>query len=479
VQGLNSLAPHQASEVRHAQLERASEEIILAKSWNNVQGLSDEPPSDDDGAFADAEHSEDGLHLNHSGDQLTAGSEADMANGDEEDDMDDDMMDKISSSPSISDGGYIPQIWPRRTSSLTPANSPLVTPTRNCVSPLSLRCESGVLSGTSSPFLSTPTHPPVRCESRGYSNKPDFEALSADSGAASFCEPGESNESSAFTSSPTHFPLSLDQISSYSEHHHQEGEYEASDDPNGSTEYEYEAAPDIELAPERPLDDDDDFAEEELDQVGPLLSEQIEEYLKNAPWRPPTPTPKLEKSPSDVELDCQLLPIHDPLLDPVDPFLDSTDSLLDSVSMEFDSPDRAQKFRRTKNNVIQCVGPDSYSDDEDDWTTESESGDSFDSFEFNDDDAENFRLSIDPLFFCSGWGGECLQETEDIDFEFVYALHNFVATVEGQANAAKGDTMVLLDDSNSYWWLVRVVKDSTIGLLAFSKLKPSMLISRF
>ncbi|KAH8600490.1 hypothetical protein B0O99DRAFT_610792 [Bisporella sp. PMI_857] len=53
----------------------------------------------------------------------------------------------------------------------------------------------------------------------------------------------------------------------------------------------------------------------------------------------------------------------------------------------------------------------------------------------------------------------------DIDFEFVYALHTFVATVEGQANATKGDTMVLLDDSNSYWWLVRVVKDSSIGYL--------------
>lgn len=52
---------------------------------------------------------------------------------------------------------------------------------------------------------------------------------------------------------------------------------------------------------------------------------------------------------------------------------------------------------------------------------------------------------------------------EDIDFEFVYALHTFIATVEGQANATKGDTMVLLDDSNSYWWLVRVVKDSSIG----------------
>ncbi|TQB75778.1 hypothetical protein MPDQ_001742 [Monascus purpureus] len=54
-------------------------------------------------------------------------------------------------------------------------------------------------------------------------------------------------------------------------------------------------------------------------------------------------------------------------------------------------------------------------------------------------------------------------DDEDIDFEFVYALHNFVATVEGQANAAKGDTMVLLDDSNSYWWLVRVVKDGSIA----------------
>ncbi|KAJ5188847.1 hypothetical protein N7491_005168 [Penicillium cf. griseofulvum] len=56
-------------------------------------------------------------------------------------------------------------------------------------------------------------------------------------------------------------------------------------------------------------------------------------------------------------------------------------------------------------------------------------------------------------------------DDEDIDFEFVYALHNFVATVDGQANAAKGDTMVLLDDSNSYWWLVRVVKDGSIGYL--------------
>lgn len=46
----------------------------------------------------------------------------------------------------------------------------------------------------------------------------------------------------------------------------------------------------------------------------------------------------------------------------------------------------------------------------------------------------------------------------------VYALHTFTATVEGQANAAKGEHMVLLDDSNSYWWLVRIVRDNSIGM---------------
>jgi hypothetical protein len=53
----------------------------------------------------------------------------------------------------------------------------------------------------------------------------------------------------------------------------------------------------------------------------------------------------------------------------------------------------------------------------------------------------------------------------EIDFEFVYALHTFIATVEGQANATKGNTLILLDDSNSYWWLIRVVKDMSIGYL--------------
>lgn len=100
-----------------------------------------------------------------------------------------------------------------------------------------------------------------------------------------------------------------------------------------------------------------------------------------------------------------------------------------------------------------------------------------------EDDDDFYSDTIEARFLDTGWDGECLQDTEDIDFEFVYALHTFVATVEGQANATKGDTMVLLDDSNSYWWLVRVVKDSSIGafrawLSADHELTPPKVTSR-
>lgn len=95
-----------------------------------------------------------------------------------------------------------------------------------------------------------------------------------------------------------------------------------------------------------------------------------------------------------------------------------------------------------------------YYDDDDDGDDDANGG--ADAFYIHDSDLK---------FVISGWGSECLHNIEDIDFEFVYALHTFMATVEGQANATKGDTMVLLDDSNSYWWLVRVVKDSSIGEL--------------
>ncbi|KIW85956.1 hypothetical protein Z517_01350 [Fonsecaea pedrosoi CBS 271.37] len=131
----------------------------------------------------------------------------------------------------------------------------------------------------------------------------------------------------------------------------------------------------------------------------------------------------------------------------------------------------SQEFRRyllpLDDPLLACTvddyGDDILYDEDDEWEDEDSCLPGLE--ESSDDDTDEFQFSTDERFIDSGWGGECLRETEDIDFEFVYALHTFVATVEGQANATKGDTMVLLDDSNSYWWLVRVVKDSSIGYL--------------
>lgn len=55
--------------------------------------------------------------------------------------------------------------------------------------------------------------------------------------------------------------------------------------------------------------------------------------------------------------------------------------------------------------------------------------------------------------------------SESIDFDLVYSLHTFAATVEGQASVVKGDSLTLMDDSNSYWWLVRVLKTQEIGYI--------------
>ncbi|KAJ2956756.1 hypothetical protein NQZ79_g7431 [Umbelopsis isabellina] len=54
---------------------------------------------------------------------------------------------------------------------------------------------------------------------------------------------------------------------------------------------------------------------------------------------------------------------------------------------------------------------------------------------------------------------------ENIDFDSVYALHAFVATVEGQVNARKGDVLLLMEDENTYWWLVEVLHTGEIGYI--------------
>lgn len=54
---------------------------------------------------------------------------------------------------------------------------------------------------------------------------------------------------------------------------------------------------------------------------------------------------------------------------------------------------------------------------------------------------------------------------ENINFDLVYALHTFVATVEGQASVVKGDALILMEDTNIYWWLVEVLKTREVGYI--------------
>lgn len=267
---------------------------------------------------------------------LTGAEDAEMADAEGDDGLDDDMMDKISSSPSIDDGGYlIPQIWPERFDSLSPA----VT---SCKSPQPHQD----WNGGSSPFVETPDHYPLHALAQ-QTNKANVE-------------------------SEVHYFLP----------HYQYLDVESNS---------FDASP--------------TYDDEGRGILGPLpnviMSGVVESYN------------------DDLEA-CD------------------TDELV-VVQSDFDL---SSIFEDNFDSEVMTI-PYESSDEED-----------------HDDD---IPYPEDSRFIDSGWGGEYLQESEDIDFDLVYALHTFVATVEGQANATKGDTMVLLDDSNSYWWLVRVVKDSSIG----------------
>jgi hypothetical protein len=51
------------------------------------------------------------------------------------------------------------------------------------------------------------------------------------------------------------------------------------------------------------------------------------------------------------------------------------------------------------------------------------------------------------------------------DPNIVYALHTFVANLEGQVCVLKGDSLNLLDNSNCYWWYVQSVKTGEAGYI--------------
>jgi hypothetical protein len=403
--GIGPAAPHQQASLRNVEAERTSEEARLQNAWSNAgQELRDDPGSDDERTVTNSangqsrtQQDEQAVRLN--GGMTADGDDSDLQDADVEEDMDDDdMMDKISSSPSIDDGGYFlpspPPRWPQRIQSLTPESSPLRSP-----------CAS------SSPFTTTPLHFPLSVASaRRHLDvpAPDSQFLS--------------------NSSPLSTTISISQFQNNPPAEHHRGEYagtRASPEP----EYDY--------------DTDSDSGLDMVLSPRSKMRRVIERRLQSGP------SDSSESTTSDLDNSQASRPLVYPK---------TTTTLPD---LEDPSPGPTASPPRTTNGTPPPRL--NYPSEEDDaWTTDSDA-DSWDQVMDDDDASNEVSFSEDPRFIDSGWGGECLRETEDIDFEFVYALHTFVATVEGQANATKGDTMVLLDDSNSYWWLVRVVKDSSIG----------------
>ncbi|KIY03720.1 uncharacterized protein Z520_00411 [Fonsecaea multimorphosa CBS 102226] len=340
--GYGPAAPHQAQALRHAEQEsyqeqhtspRASEERANGGFQQSEQHFYDDLDDDRDDEHPNTQNATNGA--GYHGQDLHEGDGGDS----QDEDMDDDLMDKISSSPSIEDGKYSLPPWPPRVDSVDFEASPA--------------------------SLSTPTR-------------------------------GDSLSSSPFSSTPEHFPLHPSQSCHVASHH---GEYVQSLGQATSSR---------DLVDER---------------VEPLKISSTMLGLGLPAQQTCIPLSESQ------EFRRYLLPLDDPLLA----------------------------------CTVEDYEDDFLYDEDDEWEDEDSCLPGLE--ESSDDDTDDFQFSVNERFIDSGWGGECLREIEDIDFEFVYALHTFVATVEGQANATKGDTMVLLDDSNSYWWLVRVVKDSSIGYL--------------
>ena len=304
-----------------------------------------------------------------------------MVDAESDEDLDEELMDKISSSPSIDDGGYtLPSVWPKRSSSLTPLSTP-TCPSYQSPSP----------SNSSSPFTLSPSHYPLFYD---------------------FCQDDSLSTSEGSSTARTSVSVFLSQeAAAGSKGHHLEGEYLKEANRIEGRWRKYDG--------------------------GEGSTRDSPSSTLSSPTKYSTSRNRHSPDRLDNILHDLLLPENDSLLE--ESFTSRKDlEILPSPSS--DSSGFSGSSQRESGSIP-----------------------SWDESEERDDDSEDISFSDDPRFVDYGLGAEYLREIEDIDFEFVYALHTFVATVDGQANATKGDTMVLLDDSNSYWWLVRIVKDSSIG----------------
>lgn len=368
----NGIAPHQAAQYQHVQEERHSEEQTLADAWN-MAGQK----TGNTGAAESVEGEEKPKDAEEG--EGEGGENAEGTDGE----SDDDMLDRISSSPSIDDGGF-----DRLSSSPTPGESEdiLSTPQLHVRSEAAFNQSPG-MTPDSSPFVDTPQHLPlgVRLSIGGTMamnlspslHTPDTSPLLATATFGQFVSPSSLRQS--------------------------EGKYIL--EPGTGQDQECD-----ELHEPRP---GDPTKRAVLVAPVPLEVRNIQHPRRSSSM--PTVVPRNAFSGIHLKLEPPQT-IRPSSLASIDLL-----ELLEVPSPVEDPPLQVQGLPDKDDDSWE-------SDTSEDWTIEDCNGDGTDPF-----------LDLDERFIDSGWGGECLRDTEDIDFEFVYALHTFVATVEGQANATKGD----------------------------------------
>ncbi len=395
------VSPHQAETLRQVEEDVAEEQQQSPRvSWVVGDGVSADEHVAQDAHRPSLEDRRPSPTVNGSDRNQSPSDEATLVDGENDDGLDDDLMQNMSSSPSIDDGGSR-AFSSRPTGLFRYLHSNVSGRARHLYSPV---------DSSSSPYVSAPRHLPLSFQHQ----EPPGQQLAS---SASF---------------------------SHHRHRHQEGRW-------SRTEYVEE-----------------DKHDDDASSNGTLLETPVS--------LTPEPTDDAElfqriDSPTMAEFDdlqdAHLADPHDAIYDiPIPP---TSKPRSDNPEI-FPSPSTPRskvtgKRRpppRPPTPLMDQMMKTILADDDDDLDVSHDAAKDLD-LNDDDDDENDVSFSDDPRFIDSGWGGESLRETEDIDFEFVYALHSFTATVDGQANASKGETMVLLDDSNSYWWLVRVVKDSSIG----------------
>ncbi|KAK5007724.1 hypothetical protein LTR28_004921, partial [Elasticomyces elasticus] len=355
--GIGPAAPHQAAAIKNVENERKSEEVALAEAWVAAGNYAEEPESIDDDHMRNSVNGTNGHNHDHDSAEPRNGEEKGGTETQSESAASDDMLDRISSSPSIDDGGYIPHssplAQPSRLTFSTPTSSPAPQYNRSNESPNSTL--------DSSPFVSTPAHLPIQQKTIARAMSPSLQ---------------QQQRSSPYIQAPPHFPIlsnSTETVNnsppSVSEHHHLGGEYIPDEGyDNGLDDHEGTDPVDVEtpgvllnLAP-----------------MHPFASSM--ERLAAMPFKQDWPVEE------EIDMSELFLPEHDPLCE--------------------GSPSRQQP------------SPTGSSES---WATETESvPPSFDETAptNDDDDVDVLSLHNDPRFVDSGWGGECLRDVEDIDFEF-------------------------------------------------------------